>query len=114
MATENEKGFEYSKDIRSYCFKTLTAYKGANHEINDRSSFKLDRSSRSKSDISEDDPDEEFYDVERSYSIFDAFLIGSSNIDSAINSFRPGRDSYIWRKELECRVQGGVPMVLRG
>jgi len=107
-ALERSLSFEKSRTT------TLIAHKGANHEINDRSSFKLDSPSRSKSGISEDDSDEEFYDVERSDSIFDAFSIDSSNSGSATNSFRPGRDSYTWREELECLVQGGVPMALRG
>ncbi|KAL7109826.1 hypothetical protein ACP275_06G199800 [Erythranthe tilingii] len=54
---------------------------------------------------SEEDSEEEFYDLERSESDLDIALI-----DNIINR----ESSPPWKEELECLVQGGVPMPLRG
>ncbi|KAL2549459.1 Ypt/Rab-GAP domain of gyp1p superfamily protein [Forsythia ovata] len=67
---------------------------------------------------SEEDSDEEFYDLERSESDPNLDIPSTDSIsapgmgaagDSAVPEFRPP-----WKEELECLVQGGVPMALRG
>lgn len=59
---------------------------------------------------SEDDSDEEFYDLERTESDTTQELVSSTESFSspALESLPP------WKEELECLVQGGVPMALRG
>ncbi|KAI3753060.1 hypothetical protein L2E82_25105 [Cichorium intybus] len=60
-----------------------------------------------KSNI-EDDSEEEFYDLERSESDPTPQLPSSDGVNAAPESPIP------WKEELECLVQGGVPMALRG
>jgi AcrR family transcriptional regulator len=68
------------------------------------------------SPVSEEDSEEEFYDVERSDLIQDASSNDSTVSDSAANSASP-HGSYAgacaWKEELESLVRGGVPMALR-
>ncbi|KAL8090572.1 uncharacterized protein LOC141705517 [Apium graveolens] len=65
---------------------------------------------------SEDDSEEEFYDVERSDPPQD---IPSNDSVSAPSigytaDIATTESSFPWKEELECLVQGGVPMALRG
>ncbi|KAG8380443.1 hypothetical protein BUALT_Bualt06G0015800 [Buddleja alternifolia] len=64
---------------------------------------------------SEEDSDEEFYDLERSESdpVKDIHSIDSTDLGPAGNSTRE-ESLPPWKEELECLVQGGVPMALRG
>lgn len=67
---------------------------------------------------SEEDSEDEFYDLERSESM-ERFEVGSmrdvplneniSHLDTKYHESLPP-----WKEELECLVQGGVPMALRG
>lgn len=64
----------------------------------------------------EEDSEEEFYDVERSDPVQD--LPSSENLStsktvSTAEIVLP-EPSFPWKEELECLVQGGVPMALRG
>ncbi|KAF7848898.1 hypothetical protein BT93_L1466 [Corymbia citriodora subsp. variegata] len=73
---------------------------------------------RSPKGVSEEDSEDEFYDVERSESsdhIQDTVSSDSSNITApeAIVDF-PLETSFPWKEELEVLVRGGVPMALRG
>ncbi|RZC93219.1 hypothetical protein C5167_029293 [Papaver somniferum] len=64
---------------------------------------------KSSKGSSGEDSDDEFYDVERSDPVQDA--------SSADNASAPGAGNdadFPWKEELECLVQGGVPMALRG
>ncbi|KAI3905871.1 hypothetical protein MKW92_028173 [Papaver armeniacum] len=64
---------------------------------------------KSSKESSGEDSDDEFYDVERSDPVQDA--------SSADNTSAPGAGNdadFPWKEELECLVQGGVPMALRG
>ncbi|OVA09945.1 Rab-GTPase-TBC domain [Macleaya cordata] len=61
--------------------------------------------------MTEEDSEDEFYDVERSEPNQDATLSDSTSVSSdgvSPESFVP------WKEELECLVRGGVPMALRG
>ncbi|KAL7109472.1 hypothetical protein ACP275_06G177300 [Erythranthe tilingii] len=60
-------------------------------------------------EASEEESDEEFYDLERSESDPVQDVISRANIP-VMNSESPPH----WKEELECLVQGGVPMALRG
>uniref|UniRef100_A0A7N0TLL2 Rab-GAP TBC domain-containing protein n=1 Tax=Kalanchoe fedtschenkoi TaxID=63787 RepID=A0A7N0TLL2_KALFE len=64
----------------------------------------------------EEDSEDEFYDVERSDSLQDVPLSGSPSASSAgVNEEKVHPEaSFPWKEELECLVQGGVPMALRG
>ncbi|KAK4373511.1 hypothetical protein RND71_008895 [Anisodus tanguticus] len=57
---------------------------------------------------SEEDSEDEFYDLERSESM-DRYELGSMRDVSLNESI-----SHLAKEELECLVQGGVPMALRG
>ncbi|KAI3929028.1 hypothetical protein MKX01_029557 [Papaver californicum] len=64
---------------------------------------------KSSKGSSEEDSDDEFYDVERSDPVQDA--------SSADNASAPGAGNdadFPWKEKLDCLVQGGVPMALRG
>ncbi|KAL0317482.1 UNVERIFIED_CONTAM: TBC1 domain family member 9B [Sesamum angustifolium] len=63
---------------------------------------------------SEDDSEEEFYDLERSESDPIQDILGPDGIPS-LDTEAAGHESLPpWKEELECLVQGGVPMALRG
>ncbi|KAK3034432.1 hypothetical protein RJ639_034669 [Escallonia herrerae] len=65
---------------------------------------------------SEEDSEEEFYDVERS-DLNQDVLSGesmSAPATAAASDVAPPETSFPWKEELECLVQGGVPMALRG
>lgn len=66
--------------------------------------------------VSEEDSEEEFYDVERSDPVQDASSNDSTVGDSAANYASPHGSyagSCAWKEELESLVRGGVPMALR-
>ncbi|KAK2979322.1 hypothetical protein RJ640_013286 [Escallonia rubra] len=65
---------------------------------------------------SEEDSEEEFYDVERSDLNQDVLSGESMNAPAtaAASDVAPPETSFPWKEELECLVQGGVPMALRG
>lgn len=60
---------------------------------------------------SEEDSEEEFYDLERSES--DAVQQVPS-VDGIAASAKHSESLPPWKEELECLVRGGVPMALRG
>ncbi|KAF3783108.1 TBC1 domain family member 8 [Nymphaea thermarum] len=81
--------------------------------VDEKKQGKQGISTKTHAGASEEDSEEEFYDVERSDPVQDA----NDNPGSATSSvgdvvvpetFGP------WREELECLVHGGVPMALRG
>ena len=65
---------------------------------------------------SEEDSEEEFYDVERSDPTQDASSSDSVSSlgHSAAADVAPFESLVPWKEELECLVRGGVPMALRG
>ncbi|XP_057981838.1 uncharacterized protein LOC131167075 isoform X6 [Malania oleifera] len=68
---------------------------------------------RSPKGASEEDSEEEFYDVERSDLVQD--VPSSDNVSSTAASNAGDVESlFPWKEELECLVRGGVPMALRG
>ncbi|XP_055800634.1 uncharacterized protein LOC129870076 [Solanum dulcamara] len=67
---------------------------------------------------SEEDSEDEFYDLERSESM-DKLEVGSMQdvyLNENISHLAPKCHESLpsWKEELECLVQGGVPMALRG
>ncbi|XP_031485750.1 uncharacterized protein LOC116254481 [Nymphaea colorata] len=85
--------------------------------VEDRRPGKQGGSSRAHTGSFEEDSEEEFYDIERSDPNQDALLNDNSHPDSATSSLADGVVSETfgpWREEMECLVQGGVPMALRG
>lgn len=65
---------------------------------------------------SEEDSEEEFYDVERSDPTPDVpsgDAVSASATGGAVD-VAPQESLFPWKEELECLVQGGVPMALRG
>ncbi|XP_057799014.1 uncharacterized protein LOC131014887 [Salvia miltiorrhiza] len=67
---------------------------------------------------SEEDSDEEFYDLERSESDPNLQSLSADTtpaLDSGVDGHATHSESLPpWKEELECLVQGGVPMELRG
>ncbi|WOG96200.1 hypothetical protein DCAR_0415533 [Daucus carota subsp. sativus] len=63
-----------------------------------------------------EDSGDDFYDVDKSESFHKVPLSDSvSALDNDIGGNVPNFESFIpWKEELECLVQGGVPMALRG
>lgn len=56
-----------------------------------------------------EDSEDEYYDLERSDSLQDVSLHENPAQDASSPKSLPP-----WKEELECLVQGGVPMALRG
>ncbi|PSS33450.1 TBC1 domain family member protein [Actinidia chinensis var. chinensis] len=71
---------------------------------------------KSAKGASEEDSEEEFYDVERSDPTQDtsSYDSVSSLGPSAAADVGPFESLVPWKEELECLVRGGVPMALRG
>ncbi|EXB88496.1 TBC1 domain family member 8B [Morus notabilis] len=70
---------------------------------------------RSLKGASEEDSEDEFYDVERSDPIQD--VASSDSASSAVGGASDGiptESLFPWKEELEVLVRGGVPMALRG
>ncbi|OVA18210.1 Rab-GTPase-TBC domain [Macleaya cordata] len=67
--------------------------------------------SKSSKGTSEEDSDDEFYDVERSDPVQDAPSTDNTNAPGDSVNAEP---FFPWKEELECLVHGGVPMALRG
>lgn len=73
---------------------------------------------RSPKGASEEDSEDEFYDVEKSESLDhtqDTVSSDSSNVtapEATVDA--PLESSFPWKEELEVLVRGGVPMALRG
>lgn len=66
--------------------------------------------------VSEEDSEDEFYDVERSDPIQDVpsnESVSSSAVEGASDGI-PAESLFPWKEELEVLVRGGVPMALRG
>ena len=71
---------------------------------------------RSLKGVSEEDSEDEFYDVERSDPVLDVPSSESVNPSATTSTgdMIPPESSFPWKEELECLVRGGVPMALRG
>nr|XP_043632227.1 GTPase-activating protein GYP2-like [Erigeron canadensis] len=63
---------------------------------------------------SEEDSEDEFYDLERSESDPISEAPSSDSVSASIPTAGPLDSSIHWKEELEFLVQGGVPMALRG
>ncbi|OAY45948.1 GTPase-activating protein GYP2 isoform X1 [Manihot esculenta] len=72
---------------------------------------------KSAKGVSEEDSEDEFYDVERSDPVQDAPSGGSvsaSATGATAADVTPLESLFPWKEELEVLVRGGVPMALRG
>ncbi|XP_060186095.1 uncharacterized protein LOC132615509 isoform X3 [Lycium barbarum] len=78
----------------------------------------IEESSKSMKGISEEDSEDEFYDMERSESLDKSELDSMQDIplnDTVSHLANTSQEALPpWKEELECLVQGGVPMALRG
>ncbi|CAN4125615.1 unnamed protein product [Withania somnifera] len=74
--------------------------------------------SRPTKGLSEEDSEDEFYDMERSESLEKSELgsIQDIPLNDTVNHLVYASQESLpsWKEELECLVQGGVPMALRG
>ncbi|XP_038679187.1 TBC1 domain family member 2B-like isoform X2 [Tripterygium wilfordii] len=92
----------------------LSKGKQGNHGMKPLSTFEDARSARG---ASEEDSEDEFYDVERSDPIQDAASNDNLSISaSAVTAADavPLGSLFPWKEELDVLVRGGVPMALRG
>ncbi|KAJ4832845.1 hypothetical protein Tsubulata_001927 [Turnera subulata] len=72
---------------------------------------------KSSKGATEEDSEDEFYDVERSEPMQDVAPSDNVNSAASVNSASdnsPPQSSCPWKEELEVLVRGGVPMALRG
>ncbi|XP_057475617.1 uncharacterized protein LOC130763663 [Actinidia eriantha] len=69
---------------------------------------------KSMKEASEEDSEDEFYDVERSDPMPDVPSNDSVNAPGSSVAVVPSESLFPWKEELECLVRGGVPMALRG
>ncbi|GFY83646.1 Ypt/Rab-GAP domain of gyp1p superfamily protein [Actinidia rufa] len=69
---------------------------------------------KSMKEASEEDSEDEFYDVERSDPMQDVPSNDSVNAPDSSVTVVPSESLFPWKEELECLVRGGVPMALRG
>uniref|UniRef100_A0A0V0IW90 Putative ecotropic viral integration site 5 protein-like n=1 Tax=Solanum chacoense TaxID=4108 RepID=A0A0V0IW90_SOLCH len=83
-----------------------------------RKPFPAIEESRPMKGVSEEDSEDEFYDMERSESLDKSELDSMQDIplnDTVSHLAYSSQESLPpWKEELECLVQGGVPMDLRG
>ncbi|XP_068637964.1 uncharacterized protein [Aristolochia californica] len=91
--------------------KRKPVIKGEQEEVGSGSHLPTIEEAKHGRGASEDDSEEEFYDVERSDPVQD--VTSSENTNTSSDGFSP-ESLYTWKEELECLVQGGVPMALRG
>ncbi|KAG9453720.1 hypothetical protein H6P81_006624 [Aristolochia fimbriata] len=92
--------------------KRKTAIKGEQEEVGGHGSHlpPIEEAKPARG-VSEDDSEDEFYDVERSDPVQD---VPSNESTNAPSDGHTAESFYPWKEELECLVQGGVPMALRG
>ncbi|CAL8124846.1 unnamed protein product [Prunus armeniaca] len=69
---------------------------------------------RSPKGASEEDSEDEFYDVERSDQDVPSSDSVSASATGAASDTVPSESVFPWKEELEVLVRGGVPMALRG
>ncbi|KAK6933293.1 Rab-GTPase-TBC domain [Dillenia turbinata] len=127
-----EKEELQTKETRTHKIQIWTEIRPSLHAIEDMMSIRVKRKipssvnngtplpsaeeGRTPKGASDEDSEDEFYDVERSDPVQD---VPSS--DNPVPSVRSGTDHVVspeisspWKEELEVLVRGGVPMALRG
>ncbi|XP_057520902.1 uncharacterized protein LOC130801149 [Amaranthus tricolor] len=84
-------------------------------DTDSHSAFKSNEEAKTKG-ATEDDSEEEFYDVEKSDSVLDVPPVdtAASPATPAIAEGTNFNSSSPWKQELEVLVRGGLPMALRG
>ncbi|VFQ62614.1 unnamed protein product [Cuscuta campestris] len=84
----------------------------------ENSSSTVEESTSTKGGGLDEDSDDEFYDLERSESLdrSDLDSLHDVSLSESIAEATSAKDSSSphWKEELDCLVQGGVPMALRG
>lgn len=113
--TEIRQSLQPIEDLMSVRVKTKGNYPNGEQEAQKlKSSPSTDKAESSKG-VSENDSEDEFYDVERSDSVQDGSWDGTS-----VSSVSAAADATSlvstcpWKEELEVLVRGGAPMALRG
>ncbi|OIW06847.1 hypothetical protein TanjilG_18229 [Lupinus angustifolius] len=101
------------EDMMSTRVKKKTA---SINDVGDGKSLSHTDGAKSQKGASEEDSDDEFYDVERSDPSPDTPLADSTSVSAngIATDAAPSEAPCPWKEELEVLVHGGVPMALRG
>ncbi|XP_022984209.1 TBC1 domain family member 8B-like [Cucurbita maxima] len=114
--TEIRPSLRAIEDMMSVRVKKKKDLSNNNHDTGTRKLFSAIEESKSPRGVSEEDSEDEFYDVEKSDPAQEAPSSDSVNSHVVgIPAFLlPVESSFPWIEELEVLVRGGVPMAIRG
>ena len=114
--TEIRPSLRAIEDMMSVRVKKKKDLSNNNHDTGTRKLFSAIEESKSPRGVSEEDSEDEFYDVEKSDPAQEAPSSDSVNSHVVgIPAFLlPVESSFPWTEELEVLVRGGVPMAIRG
>ncbi|OIT03854.1 PREDICTED: TBC1 domain family member 2B-like [Nicotiana attenuata] len=118
MWTEIRPSLQAVEDMMSTRVKKKVNLAKQEQDSGPRNHLPAIEESRPAKGVSEEDSEDEFYDIERSESLDKSELDSMQDIplnDTAGHLANTSQESLPpWKEELECLVQGGVPMALRG
>ena len=114
--TEIRPSLRAIEDMMSVRVKKKKDLSNHNHDTGTRKLLSAIEEAKSPRGASEEDSEDEFYDVEKSDPAQEAPSSDNANgLVVGIPAFLlPVESSFPWREELEVLVRGGVPMALRG
>lgn len=135
--TKKKEGMPAATEIKTHRVQIWSEIRPSLHAIEDMMSIRLKKRSNEAQDKkdtgvgkpllpvvevisakggSEEESDEEFYDVERSDPIQDVSSSDSATVPSPTSAtdLASAESLFPWKEELESLVRGGVPMALRG
>lgn len=114
--TEIRPSLRAIEDMMSVRVKKKKDLSNHNHDTGTRKLLSAIEEAKSPRGVSEEESEDEFYDVEKSDPAQEA--PSSDNVNGPVVGIPafllPVESSCPWREELEVLVRGGVPMALRG
>lgn len=114
--TEIRPSLRAIEDMMSVRVKKKKDLSNHNHDTGTRKLLSAIEEAKSPRGVSEEDSEDEFYDVEKSDPAQET--PSSDNVNGTVVGIPafllPVESSCPWREELEVLVRGGVPMALRG
>uniref|UniRef100_A0A9I9D1P5 Rab-GAP TBC domain-containing protein n=1 Tax=Cucumis melo TaxID=3656 RepID=A0A9I9D1P5_CUCME len=113
--TEIRPSLRAIEDMMSVRVKKKKDLSNHNHDTGTRKLLSAIEEAKSPRGVSEEESEDEFYDVEKSDPAQEAPSSDNNGPVVGIPAFLlPVESSCPWREELEVLVRGGVPMALRG
>ncbi|KAJ4832007.1 hypothetical protein Tsubulata_026000 [Turnera subulata] len=115
--TEIRPSLQVIEDMMSIRVKKKGNQSHEQQETKRERSAPQNEDTKSLRGATEEDSEDEFYDVERSEPMQDVAPTDNVNSVASVNSASdnpPPQSSFPWKEELEVLVRGGVPMALRG